>query len=314
MKLTVEKFLIPFLSPLTIDGIEQASREGYYLIGDDKYFGELSPLPGLNSESLNDAYSQLTELLPRFANLELATSNFKLDVELFDLLKLDGFSKLYPSVQFCIESLLLNYAIDLKLVSRPSEIRMNSLLIPDGESIDTQIQSWRDQKIDTVKIKIGRQDLGTDINLINEIISKTSNTLKLRLDGNRSFTKDSLAKLLMEIDLSRVEYLEEPLINIEEWEEISKIFNVSIALDESLLEEKKIATNCSAWVLKPALHGALSNSIRLIKEANDKNIYCVVSSIFHTSYGIESLKVIASFQNSLKETDHGLDTLKYFSS
>lgn len=66
------------------------------------------------------------------------------------------------------------------------------------------------------KLKIGsdlsREGLEKENNLIRKILSETKH-LQLRLDANRKFQREDFKTLLKGVDITRIDYIEEPLKN-----------------------------------------------------------------------------------------------------
>ena len=250
-------------------------------------------------------------------------STFSLQVPLFGLyqntLLTKQFDCLAPSAQFCIESIVLNLTpnnIKETFLLNPDSIVFptSRLFIPDDSNLNFIIKTINNNNIKNIKLKIGRMNLSKEIHIINEIINHT--TCQLRLDGNQNLNFDQLIYIADNIDLTRIEYFEEPISNILDYDYPSTL---NIALDETfiqLINSNKnmthIPNNISTIVIKPNLIGALYKCFSLFDDLFKLNIDITLSSPYLGPVGINSLKPLLCHKNSKGHfLASGVDTLKY---
>ena len=328
MKITIQtitcsKFEYNLKTPFKVGASQLGQRQGYHLqaLTDQGLTGkgELSPLPGLHQESLEEAKTQLERALPLTFDPSLPITN-QLPVNCF------------PSVQYALEECGINI-LQQKEPSQLTELfhltpnyqqrspAINALLIPAEDSyqqVKRLLRKWISSGITSVKIKVGRMSVGVERELLIKLIStaRDLNTkLTFRLDGNQQMSCELLVALLHGLDLDLVEYLEEPLPDHNDHESLHHRLGLKWAIDESLancLSNNTFPIGCTTWILKPRLIGSIHRTRQLITNANQRGYQTVISSCFESEVGMESLKLLAHLQNHSRPVAAGLDTLKEF--
>ena len=180
-------------------------------------------------------------------------------------------------------------------------IPVNDLLYPTNQSFDLNASSF--------KIKIGRFDRDQikkeEIKFIKKVASRLKSLQprlqRIRLDGNRSFSLNSLQQYVDLLDsstLSQIEYLEEPLKDINDWKYFYDKNKIGLGLDESILdlEKQKISLppGTKALIMKPTIIGGLSKYFSYLNWGKEKDIKIVVSSTFESSLGLFVLSLLSS--------------------
>ena len=321
---------IPFKKPIRVGKETLVKKQSLYLTlafsNKKSGKGEISLLSGLINLSPEEVIKEVNLFL-----LPLLKRNLKAldkpieEVELKELFfnKLPK-TKLPSPVIFAIESALL----DWNKVSFPDNfehlfpgtvndfsIPVNDLLYPTDQVFDLKASSF--------KIKVGRfntdEEKKEEISFIKKVASRLKNlpppSQRIRLDGNRSFSLKSLQKYIDLLDpttLAQIEYLEEPLQNINEWKDFYKKNKIGLGLDESILdlEKQKISLpiGTKAFILKPSAIGGISKYFSYLNWVHEKGIKIVVSSTFESSLGLFVLSLLSSKEAS---TPSGLNTYKY---
>jgi hypothetical protein len=206
------------------------------------------------------------------------------------------------NIIFSIEQLILSY---LRLKGKPHSwfaypkpvAKMNSLDTGNTVNLSSSV----------CKLKIGRFSLEAERSMIESYLREG---IRLRLDGNRMCSIKYLEQLLDGIDLSRIEYIEEPFATIKQWEEFSLKDSVGLAVDESLLDCLKsdyFPQNTVAAIIKPSLVLSISGILAAVKNSQLKNINLVISSSFETPLSFNTLIHIASNL----PIHHGLGTMEH---
>lgn len=203
----------------------------------------------------------------------------------------------YPSVRFGIESLLVT-------LPKASQVTSNQLyLLTSRPPISGKI----------LKIKVGRDEVNKEISAINQILDEHKE-ITLRLDGNKQMDETTLETLIKGIRSDRIEYLEEPLKDMNEWNHFYERYKIPLAIDESLFDDSyHHFLGIRAYVIKPTLYG-VNHSIRLINEAHKNQCMAVISSTFDTEIAMETHRRLAHYANRSMRATHGLDTLSLFKS
>lgn len=285
----------PFKTPLkTAHGIWNI-REGIILNLTNKQgnigWGEIAPLSWFGSETLEDAIA-FCQKLPSIISTET----------IFTI------SDSLPACQFGFESALIelnsNPLVDL------SKLQYSGLL-PTGEIVLNTWKTLFQQGYQTLKWKIGVDEITTEINIFKQLVKIVIETLsspqkiRLRLDANGGLTFEQ-AEYWLETcdlinanqDLIEIEFLEQPLSisQLDLMLELCDRYSTPLALDESVANLQQL-NSCyqQGWldifVIKPAIFG----SPRKLKNFCQKNkIDTVFSSVFETDIGQNSALKIAS--------------------
>ncbi len=303
MKLSINK-LQKFEQPLNVvikmpDGIIDKATS---------FFGEAQ----IENERITFEISALEYFYPNF--VPKISTDLKLDIELsnidftkkyFNVLKID--EDLSTNEVFAIESILLSY-----LTGHQSEILLeNQLMFKNDHKENELYRSDTDYKDAVIKVKVGRNSAKQDNQLLKDLVAK-NNTL--RLDGNLLLSKTALAEILRDVDLKRIEYIEEPFPNISDWNDFlnenPELNQLKLALDENLLnylDKLDELSNVAAFIIKPTRDFSISGYLSLLKDNRYKDIKLIISSSFEQREALTMLKSIGS----LTDEYHGLGTEKF---
>lgn len=317
------RFTLPLARPLTVKGTRLTDRSGLVIELTDGCgytgLGEVSPLPGLSSEDVAVAESQLLSLryslrgdeIPE--NLEELSGGFTRWLERLNLA---------PSVRFGFETALLNLLADSRqlplrrIISETSRdsISINGLLSGSTGEILNKAVKFRQEGYKAVKLKVGRRPLDEDIAITRRVRERIGDDIALRLDANRAWNIEDALIFGGKVGDCRIDYIEEPVQNYEMLTTLSDKTNLSVALDESLLELTPESLmplpGLKAIVLKPTLLG-FEKSTQFARRAASSGIIPVVSSAFETSLGLTALAELAAYLNTA-DVPVGLGTLDWF--
>ena len=195
-------------------------------------------------------------------------------------------------------------------------VKVNALL--DGSSqrnLRKGLESHRASGLTVFKVKLGFRDDQERLQLLSEIVREDE---KIRLDPNGSWSLqyavtflDRVRKLLGD----RLEYVEDPVANLEDLKKLRSIVPVPIAVDElssSMNDlEAVIAENlCEYIVVKPSLIGGIDQTLKISSFAAKDNIQTVISSTYDGPIALKGWCAVAA--NVAPETAHGLGTADFF--
>jgi O-succinylbenzoate synthase len=260
------KYECPLTNPISINGITIHKREWIEIESNEKKVA-LAPLPGLHTESLEESYKDFID------------KTFKT-----------------PSALFAKQALELD-------INSPREVSINKLdFLDPNKPIYDYYKQWKDK--DIVKLKIGRNPLEIENKILKDLLAKNNKSIEFRLDANKSLSLSDLSALLEEVDLKSIQYLEEPLKDINEWSRYERRNEIALALDENVPNRSKY-NEAQYLVVKPTYNLSLEETL---KEIELENFKVVISSSFDPIVNIEILKKLSSLTNQ----SAGLDTLKYF--
>jgi hypothetical protein len=299
-----------YRSPILVH--HKTLKTGTYLrvnvFQDGKYISkiDLTPLPQFHQYNVLEWKNIIEQF---FSEHEPSFENIILDKLFFNTVSnAEKFSSGCRELHFAIESVLFSlieslYPEALSFISK-KPIVINSLYNSNDDKSSQLPECLK------MKIRPGTQNTNTELNLLYEMhLQKPSMTF--RLDGNQSFSLMDLKELFnhplfMKIH-DRIEYLEDPLINFNEYALYKKKFTVPMALDESLLtyltQFSKIDEEAYV-ILKPSLLG-ISKSFQLMYYFKSR---AVISSTYEFPSAIRPLLYLAALNPHLT---HGLDTNKF---
>lgn len=285
---------IYFPIPINVRGKEVTNYEYHDLLLDDLKHYQITTLPFFHQIPHELKVTKTIELLEQ-------TQDLKNIDDLFYLMESSSFfNEIHPELKFSFESILLNKFI----LQKPTYLSCKI----------NELYGVKNHYYNVLKIKITPS---TD----PLILLKFEDHLKLRLDGNRLFSKEQLKEFIRKIPediLSRIEYIEEPCTNYLDSIDVLTEYKIKIACDESLTEvfipnHLNNMQLIDFAILKPSLIG-LTNSINLINHLNQINIQTIISSSYELNTGFNALIYLSDYANRVceKELFHGLDTIKFF--
>lgn len=277
-------------------------------------YGEVAPLPGLHSESLDEAKLLVQNHFPHFIK-ELEASNDS-------WLELNYPKALAPSVKFGFEMLAFHYQFLKEKISladflkpEPSfPVSLNGLLNCSLEGLESEIERCKIVGYKTVKIKVGRRELEEDIQRVR-LVRRQWTGVEIRLDANQAWTLTEAKEVLSSLADCNLAYCEEPLQNPQELPQLRRSCEVNLALDETLWKDpdlaKAIQDNVHAYILKPGILGGWQETLKWINSAKSTGILPVLSSSFESGIGHLWIALLASSHVS-RAPAVGLDTAFWF--
>jgi len=317
----LKKFKIDLKNSIRIKQRKIDFRQGILVIIKNQKgqtgYGEIAPLPGVHNENFEDVSNQIKSAPVRLLGTEVNedfTTSFNRVVKPFERMDF------YPSVNFGMEMAILSifYARkDLNFFKDKniSKIPVNKLIIWDEIISKEYINKIINSGYRSVKIKIGYKSVEKDIHRILRLKSFLPDNISIRLDANASWNLDEALLFFSKIGNDRIEYIEDPIKNVDDYKTFYHKTGVPIAIDENLdyfyseclLENEYV----KAIILKPSVLGGFYDTARLIYKLRNKNIKPILSNAFLSGL---SLSVISLFAAQMKLLHYpvGLDTLGHF--
>lgn len=273
---------IPLTRPIDLNQSGQRftmhKRNGLVLhwqFSDAELYTEIAPLTGFSQETLVQARDQLLALPAECLQPEADLSAF------------------YPSVRFALQAGWYQRKYPLR-----------------KKAVNCCAFSTGNRSTNCIKIKAGHTPLEEELPALRERLDQLQPEQKYRIDANRSWSLEELTFLQQNLDLTNLEYIEEPLTDLADYQGIE----LPIAFDESLREQVELEKlpqmffRSKAWVVKPMLTG-LSETLKLADLARRNNIQLVLSSSFESHITLEFYHSLA--QDLGLEIAQGLDTLAW---
>ena len=278
---------------------------------------ELSPLPHLSKEKLEDAHSQVLKLLKILPSekkiieiIESSTFDLSSSEEvLISLFIQDLNFRVFPSVAFTLDQYILPLIIKYSKLPLFSEFNQSRevffhQLVPD---IRNHSINFSNHKV--LKVKIGKYPIQEEYQFLNNLIQEFP-AIKLKLDGNLSFNQKDLNEFLEGLDKhvkNQIIYIEEPLTTLSAHEAL--IFNLAIDENNQFFEDEFISTiiendKVVARVYKPTLLAGYKKAFKHILNDQLNGIPIILSSCYEGPVATESILLFARLLNN--NQSHGI--------
>jgi o-succinylbenzoate synthase len=314
------RYELRFSEPLALKGTILHHREGLLLEltgeGGAVGWGEASPLPGFSRESLDEAAAQLRDVASSMVGREMTEGWVDTDGDYSR--ELDAMD-LAPSVRFGFELALWNlyaasYGRSLPelIAPRPrATVPVNALVSGSADEVLEVARRVRSAGYGAVKLKVGGRAIEEDIELVRTLDEEVGEAVALRLDANRAWSLEEAERFVRGAAGLRLQYIEEPLADPAQLPSFARTCGVPVALDESLADMEPEALGdhgyARAVVLKPALLGGVSRTLRFADLASRLDMEPVISSAYETGVGTTALVALAAGVGD-EEVPAGLDT------
>lgn len=309
-------FDLKFKSPFVNANSVLKNREGFIIkIVDENNligFGEVAPLPGFSSETIEKCDIALNKLY--YSIIEKAAKKIEFDL----IQELQSVSDL-PSLAFGIEQAIISLLIKrgelTSLLSHAKSINVNGLVgIGPKDTVLKKIDDLLINDFKTIKIKVGGNSFDDDIDLIKTITKRIDDSIKIRLDVNGNWNYEQTEQAVNTIDKAKIELIEQPVSNINELVMLSDFSPIPIAVDETIKtsnDAKNIIekSNIQVIVLKPSILGGIIETISLLKSGDRLGKKIIISSAFESVVGRSAITLLSALVNG--NHAHGIDTASY---
>ncbi|KUG26567.1 o-succinylbenzoate synthase [hydrocarbon metagenome] len=280
----------------------------------NSFWGEAAPLPQFNSES----YDEVENELKNFSGVKVFNCSHSL-IELFVYV---SSLTLLPSVRFAFEQVFMNCLLNHNINSSidlpaSKEINVNALMgLSDFESSKRRIRQLISLGYNVIKLKTRDEDFHQLYELLAWVVGELNAKLKFRIDPNGSWNMKNTLLRSKKLEYFPVEYIEQPVKDINDLIKLSYESPIPLATDESLRTltdaEHLIAdSNIKFFVIKPMLFGGVKNIFKLIDLADGKNVSIITSSSLESNIGKRHLVLSSSLVNN--NLAQGLGTSEMFS-
>lgn len=315
----VYRYRLPLVPPLQVDGGEVRTREGVLIRctarDGSAGWGEAAPLPGFSTESLEAAIHALRKIVPSLMGQSIPDAL----PEVGAILQTRDDPALPASARFGVELALWDLMARIRDVPLPSVIAphsrpvvsINALLTGAPEEVLQRAQHVREAGYRAAKLKVGRRNLKTEIELVRALDEAWGGTVTLRLDANRAWHLDEAQAFAEGIADVPVEYIEEPLADPNDLPIFAADSDLPVALDESMreMEVEELERHCyaRAAVMKPMLVGGGLHTIRMAERAVELGMTPVLSAAYESGVGLRGLIALAAAIGE-RDVPVGLDT------
>jgi O-succinylbenzoate synthase len=324
--LEVFRYRIPLVFPLNLAGGVHHFREGLVIRLTDKEgqygLAEIAPLPGWHRETLDEILEQIIVSAPpvlKKVNRGKGTEPY----QIFAGLNIPEFSS--PSLQWGLELALLQLQTNksgLNLYEILSDsvqdnIRVNALLAGKSDKVLQDAINRKEEGYGTLKIKVGRFPVEEEIQLINSLRETVGPEIKIRLDGNKSWSIAEAVHFGKSVNHLMIEFIEEPLRGLTHLSSFYDETGIPVGLDESLYlhqpEDLEPVLGIQFLILKPSSLGGYNKLNQWFQFAAQQDLKVVLSSTFESGISTAILVQLAGIlQPGILAM--GLDTLRWFES
>jgi o-succinylbenzoate synthase len=147
-----------------------------------------------------------------------------------------------------------------------------------------------------VKVKVGRSDLGVDVDLVAAVRDAIGPSVALRIDANGSWDLDNAITAIARLSRYDLELVEQPVATIDDLAIVRRRVDVPVAADESIrsLDDARRLDRlgaADAVVLKVQPLGGVRAALRVADEAG---VPAIVTSMRETSVGVAAGLALAA--------------------
>ncbi len=295
-------YRVPFCHHFTNAHGKMAVREGaiveVFVEGHLSGSGEIAPLPDFGGETLNEALSTLGTVTSALVGLTITEALHRLHVQ-------QEAGEL-PSSALCGLEIAL-----LDALGRQQGCSMSTLLAPSAQVVRPlvpvnaviggaqSIAATVQQACDAVaagfsclKLKMC-SGLDDEIERVSAVRGAVGSEIHLRLDANAAWTFEQARTILTACEPLTIQYVEQPLpaYDLTGMYQLRQEVSIPIAADEAVYHLES-ARRVLTWeaadilIIKPQLAGGLRAGLRIIDEAANYHVPCVVTSTIETGIGL----------------------------
>ena len=313
-------YILKFKLPFSTSKGKISERKGFLIKLDSANgkcgYGDCCPLPDFGSESYKQAEAKIKDLELK---IRIDTNDFEQSI-LKTLEPLNG----SPTLRHGFEQALLN------LISRDMNLSLNEILNSSSKKIInvnaaigflspeesvSRAKELISKGFKTIKLKIGRGNFEEDYACIKAVRENIGKKINLRLDANGKWNLPNAISSLSQLEKFGIEYVEQPVNNINDFLLLSKRTSIPLAADESIrtlkdaydfITQKAI----SIIILKPMMLGGIIPILKIIEYAQENGVMVVITTSLDSVIGRSFAVLAASFVEN--EFAHGLGTAEIF--
>lgn len=302
--LNLLKYRIPFKRPFRISGNEFSTREGIIMVfsdGEVEAYGEVAPLPGFSTESLQQVE---TVLKMNREHLDNSISQGHAGEVLNVLNQVHQF----PSLSFGLDTLLHDYEakkagkslVQFLFGENYHAVNCNATLpILSTEETLEKAGELIQLGYKTLKLKVGA-DFTKEFHTLKSLRQQFPELI-LRIDANQAWTEVEAEDHLTELEPLQIEYCEQPVPakDISALARLKHKSSIPIAADESIRNKNNITEVCEQQtadilILKPNMIGTFKDIFVTNELVNTHYIEAVFTTSLETSISLAAIAALAA--------------------
>ncbi|MAV64508.1 MAG: o-succinylbenzoate synthase [Pelagibacteraceae bacterium TMED237] len=310
-----------FISDTNLGVKKHSFRKGWYIkIFSNEHvgIGEAAPIPGISKESHAEAGYAIQGFMVALKDVDYSVS---ID-EMLLLAEVHGCN--VPSAKFAMQAAVYSLFSQNsnKIISKFLNQESNDSIMINSIVHDNSRISIENSRV--LKIKVSDSNIYDIKDMIEKIYNSYGEKL-LRLDFNGGLDLSKAIRICKELESYNIEYIEQPVLLLDDLYELRMHSGIPIAVDEILLNydtAEKIIKNAAAdvFVIKPTLLGGFDDLKKVFQLANSEEIKIVITSAFETFIGQSFIGYLAAaiktqsycgiFNINLFENDHLYPSVK----
>ena len=292
------EYELPFRVPIAVGGAVHDTRRGLLLgLAEDSGitgWGEAAPLPGWSGDSFAQGEAGLRRLAATIRERPRQPESL--------LPTVAGWLVGLPSAAAALDIALLDLASRRAGVSlaehlasgrAPAEVISVNALIT-GESVGDVAAAGAEASREgfaAFKLKLGGRGSREDIERVAALRSAIGPDAALRLDAAGMWTLAEAAGILAKLAKYDIEYVEDPVSDLDTLAELGKATDISLAADALLarsVDPLRVVSTVPAdvFVLKPGALGGLTIAAAVAARAADRGRRVVVTSFLESAIGL----------------------------
>lgn len=213
-------------------------------------FGEVAPIPWFGTEALEEAR--------------------EICAKLGDRLTADA-RAVVPERMGCVRFALANVIEDAALAPKAAGRLPVAALLPAGKAALAAVEAKLEAGFLAFKWKVGVERPEEEMPLLDDLVARLPAYAKLRLDANGAWSNRDAARWLEFCAGRPIEFIEQPVMNVDALLGLAEDYPVKLALDEAVshlaaAREWQARGWTGVFVIKPALAGPLDELVAWVRK------------------------------------------------
>jgi L-Ala-D/L-Glu epimerase len=180
------------------------------------------------------------------------------------------------------------------------------------EEMGDDAVSYIQQGFNVLKVKVGKDDIASDLDRIKEVRKRVGNAIKIRLDANQGWTAKDAIRAIRKMEDSdlRIELVEQPVKadDIEGLKQVTDAVETLIMADESIFTPKQafqvLKTRSADLInIKLMKAGGIYQAQIINQLAETCGVECMVGSMIETRLGITAAAHFAAGKQNITRFD-----------
>ncbi|MFF2450262.1 dipeptide epimerase [Neobacillus sp. NPDC058068] len=277
-------------------------------------WGEAPPTVVITGDSLLSIDSAINYVIKPFLEKK-SLLNYEL---LFQGLKtiLVGNSSAKAAVDMALYDCLAQYCklpLYQFLGGHKQELETDFTVSVNGpEEMGDDAVSYIQQGFNVLKVKVGKDDIATDLERIREVRNRVGNNIKIRLDANQGWTAKDAIRAIRKMEDSglQIELVEQPVKadDIEGLKQVTDHVDTLIMADESVFTARQafqvLKTRSADLInIKLMKAGGIYQAQIINQLAETCGVECMVGSMIETRLGISAAAHFAASKQNITRYD-----------